>query len=96
MKKIITLFTVLVVGVLAMACGDAGSNNATSSNSKTPANQANTSTMSNIAQSASNTLSSVANTVSNAASSAVNSVKGPPSNAPANAAKANSANATKK
>lgn len=93
MKKVIVLSTVLGLGALGMACGEAPANNAA------PAKPANTAVM-NAVNSAANQAQVAANTMSNAANSMANAIK-PVSNMAANAAKApaantSAANATKK
>ena len=70
MRKIIALSSLLVLGALGMACGDAApANNAATNANKTIANVANTAvnTIANVANTAANTMANVANTAANAA-----------------------------
>ena len=97
MTKVILLSTVLGLGALGMACGEAPANNTTVVK---PA--ANTAVM-NAVNTAANTAQVAANTMANAANSMANAIKPASNMAPANAMKpgdvkpaANAANTMKK
>ena len=78
MRKIIALSSLLALGALGMACGDAApANNAANK----PAN-----TMANAANTAANTMANAANTAANTVANAANKMA---TNAPASNANAN-------
>lgn len=92
MKKVIVLSTVLGLGALGMACGDAApANNAANANrtntnvTVTNANAANAAA--NAANTVANAAANAANAVANAANSAANAAK--PANTTSNTANAN-------
>jgi hypothetical protein len=98
MKKVIVLSTVLGLGALGMACGDAApANNAANAN-KTNTNAVVTNTNTAANTSVSNAAANAANTVANAAANAANAVANAANTAAnkvANAANANHSNTNK-
>ena len=87
MKKVIALSAVLVMGALAMACGDGGANNAVANANKTMANAMNAanSAMAN----ANAAVANATNQIQTATNNMANAMNKAPSTGPANTANAN-------
>ena len=73
MKKIIALASLLVLGAMAMACGDSGANNAMTGANKMAANAMNTAA--NMMANAASQVNAAANQVSSASNAMANAMK---------------------